>query len=240
MAKKEKKEQLPPISIIIASRNEEKNIRDVIERCYNTWPNAEVIVVEGGNDRTIQIANSMKKKHSTLRVIHNKNDRGKGHGIRVGIQHATKPIMAQVDADCQFLPEELPQLVRPILEGKGDITFCSRLMKGAKVAKGAMTSIHRLANWVVSSYTSLLAWHWYTDVQAGFKAWTAKAIRDIDLQCDHFGYEPELAIMAAKKGYTIVEVPVSFKPRTKGESKVNLWRDGVIIPFYLLKVKLFR
>jgi len=232
--------RLPPISVIIASRNEEKNIKDCIERCYKALPNAEVIVVEGGDDRTVEIANSLKKKYPSLKVIHNKNDRGKGHGIRVGIQHATKSIMAQVDADCQFLPEELPQLVKPIVDGKTDITFCSRLMKGSKVAKGAITPIHYLANWVVSSYTSMLAGHWYTDVQAGFKAWTAKAIRDIDLQCDHFGYEPELAIMAAKKGYTIIEVPVSFRPRTKGTSKVNLWRDGILIPLYLLKVKFFR
>lgn len=238
--KKKEKTAIPPVSVIIASRNEEKNIRDAIERCYHALPNAEVIVVEGGNDQTITIANSLKKKYPTLKVIHNKNDKGKGHGIRVGIQHATNSIMAQVDADCQFLPEELPQLVAPIIDGKADITFGSRLMKGSKIAKGAMTGIHRLANWIVSTYTSILAGHWHTDVQAGFKAWTAKAIRDIDLQCDHFGYEPELAVMANKKGYTIVDVPVSFHPRTKGVSKVNLWRDGIIIPIYLLKVKLFR
>ncbi len=232
--------RLPPVSVIIASRNEEKNIRDCIERCYRALPNAEVIVVEGGDDRTVEIANSLKHRYKTLKVIHNKNDRGKGHGIRVGIQHATKSIMAQVDADCQFLPEELPQLVKPIVDGKADITFCSRLMKDSKVAKGTITPLHYLANWVVSGYTSMLAWHWYTDVQAGFKAWTAKAIHDIDMQCDHFGYEPEIAIMAAKKGYTIVEVPVSFRPRTKGTSKVNLWRDGILIPLYLLKVKFFR
>jgi len=231
---------LPPISVIIASRNEEKNIGECIRRCYRALPNSEVIVVEGGDDRTIAIAEGMKKRYKTLKVVHNKNDRGKGHGIRVGIQHASNAIMAQVDADCQFLPEELPKLVKPIVDGKADITFGSRLMKGSKVAKGAMTSVHRLANWVISTYTSTLAGHWYTDVQAGFKAWTAKAIRDIGLRCDHFGYEPELAVMAGKKGYKIAEVPISFKPRTKGISKVNLWRDGVMILFYLLKVKLFR
>jgi len=235
-----KKFQYPEISVIISSFNEEKNIRETIQRVYKTLPNSELILVEGGNDRTIEIAVEEKKKYPNMIIVHNKNDKGKGHGIRVGIQEATKSIMAQVDADSQFPPEELPELIQPILDNKADIVFCSRFVSGATVEKGSLTRMRHLANFVVSGFTSLLSGKRLTDVNAGFKAWKSDVIRDINIQCNHFGYEPEIAVMAQKKGYKIVEVPVNYKGRQRGITNVKLIRDGIIIPLFLIKTKLFR
>ncbi len=240
MAAKRTKKIIPETSIIIASFNEEKNIKETIDRVYNTLPNCELILVEGGTDKTIEIAQEEKKKHSNMIIIHNKNDKGKGHGIRIGIQQATKSIMAQVDADSQFPPEELPSLIQPILENKADIVFASRFVAGSTIEKGSLTGMRRLANYVVSGFTSLLCGTKLTDVNAGFKAWKTDVIRNLDIQCNHFGYEPEIAIMAAKKGYSIVEVPVNYKGRQQGISNVKLLRDGIIIPLFLIKTKLFR
>ena len=241
---KQKAEQetkmLPEISVIIASFNEERNIRETIQRVYNTMPNCELILVEGGRDKTIEIAEEEKKKHPSMIIIHNKEDKGKGQAIKVGIAAATKPIMAQVDADSQFPPEELPELIKPIIEKKADIVFASRFVKGSTIEDGSLTRMRRLANYVVSGFTSFLCGTRLTDVNAGFKAWKSDVIRDIDMQCNHFGYEPEIAIMAAKKGYTIIETPVNYKGRQRGISNVKLLRDGIIIPLFLLKTKFFR
>jgi glycosyltransferase involved in cell wall biosynthesis len=243
MKKEEKSnapEQFPEVSVLIASFNEEKNIRETIQRIYKTLPNCELILVEGGTDKTIEIAKEERKKYPSMRIIHNEKDKGKGHGIRVGIAAATKPIMAQVDADSQFPPEELPRLIRPILEEKADIVFASRFVKGSTIEKGSLTRMRRLANYIVSGFTSLLCGTRLTDVNAGFKAWKSAIIKDLDIRCDHFGYEPEIAILAAKKGYRILEVPVNYKGRQRGISNVKLLRDGIIIPLYLIKTKLFR
>lgn len=237
---KMKEGKIPEISIIIASFNEEKNIRETIERIYKTLPNCELILVEGGNDRTIAIAEEEKKKHPPMIIIHNKEDKGKGQAIRVGINAATKPIMAQVDADSQFPPEELPRLIAPIFDSKADIVFASRFVEGSTIEKGSLTRMRRLANYVVSGFTSLLCRNRLTDVNAGFKAWKSDVIRDINIRCDHFGYEPEIAILAAKKGYRIMEVPVNYKGRQRGISNVKLLRDGIIIPIFLLKTKFLR
>jgi glycosyltransferase involved in cell wall biosynthesis len=182
----------------------------------------------------------MKKKHPSMIIVHNKNDKGKGHGIRIGIQEATKQIMAQVDADSQFPPEELPQLIQPILNNQADIVFASRFVKGSTIEKGSLTRMRRLANYVVSGFTSLLSGNRLTDVNAGFKAWKSSTIRDLNITCNHFGYEPEIAILAAKKGHRIVEVPVNYKGRQRGISNVKLIRDGIIIPIFLLKTKFLR
>jgi glycosyltransferase involved in cell wall biosynthesis len=230
----------PEVSVIIASFNEERNIRETIERIYTTLPNCELILVEGGNDKTIEIAQEMKKKYASMIIIHNTNDKGKGHGIRVGIAAATNSIMAQVDADSQFPPEELPQLIQPILDNTADIVFASRFVNGSTIESGSLTRMRRLANYVVSGFTSLLCGTRLTDVNAGFKAWKRDVIRDLDIQCNHFGYEPEIAILAAKKNYKIVEIPVNYKGRQRGITNVKLLRDGIIIPLFLIKTKLFR
>ncbi|MBI5072375.1 glycosyltransferase family 2 protein, partial [Candidatus Woesearchaeota archaeon] len=162
--KKQEKISFPEISVIIASFNEEKNIRETIQRIYATLPNCELILVEGGFDKTIEIAEEEKKKYPSLIIIHNKHDQGKGHGIRIGIQTATKPIMAQVDADSQFPPEELPRLVQPILDGTADIVFASRFVPGSTIEPGSLTRMRRLANYVVSGFTSLLSGTQLTDV----------------------------------------------------------------------------
>ncbi|MFA6888328.1 MAG: glycosyltransferase family 2 protein [Candidatus Woesearchaeota archaeon] len=230
----------PEISVIISSFNEEKNIKETIEKIYHVMPNCELILVEGGNDKTIEIAEKEKKKYPSMIIIHNKNDKGKGHGIRVGIAAATKPIMAQVDADSQFPPEELPQLIQPIIDNKADIVFASRFIKGSTIETGSLTRIRRLANYIVSGFTSILCGNRLTDVNAGFKAWKSEVIRDLDIRCDHFAYEPEIAILAAKKKYHIIEVPVNYKGRQKGITSVKLLREGIIIPLFLIKTKLFR
>lgn len=228
------------ISVIIASFNEEKNIRETIQRVYAAMPHCELILVEGGTDKTIEIAKEEKKKHHNMIIIHNTNDQGKGHGIRIGIQAATKPIMAQVDADSQFPPEELPGLIQPILDGKADIVFASRFVPGSTIEAGSLTRMRRVANYVVSGFTSLLSGTRLTDVNAGFKAWKSDVIRSLDIHCNHFGYEPEIALLAAKKGYKILEVPVNYKGRQRGISNVKLFRDGIIIPLFLLKTKFLR
>ena len=227
------------LSVIIAAYNEEKNIIGTLKRVSKAVPNAEILVVDDGSrDNTAKVAKNTRIQN--LRVIRYTPNRGKGYATQVGIKNAKGKIMAQIDADCQFMPEELPMLIKPIQDGKADIVFGSRFINGSKIGKNSLTRLKRVANFVVSLYTSILAGRRLTDVNAGFKAWTAKAIRDIDIRCTHFAYEPEIAIMAKKKGYKIVEFPLTYKLRKGGASKVNLMREGIIIPWYLLKVKLFR
>ncbi|MBW2981163.1 glycosyltransferase family 2 protein [Candidatus Woesearchaeota archaeon] len=227
------------LSVIVACYNEEKNILDTIKRVHRAMPNAEIVVVDDGSkDKTSKIAKSSGIKN--LKVIRYTPNQGKGNAIKVGINNASGEIMAQVDADSQFPPEELPRLIKPILNGKADIVFASRFVKGSTVQKGSLTRMRRLANYVISGFTSVLCGKRLTDVNAGFKAWKSDVIRDIDLQCKDFAYEPEIAIMAQKKGYKIIEVPVNYKGRQTGISNVKLIRDGIIMPPQLVKIKLFR
>lgn len=227
----------PSLSVIVACYNEEKNIADTIKRINNTMPKAEIIVVDDGSkDKTVEAAKKTKIKN--LKVIMYMPNKGKGNAINVGVKAAKGVIQAQVDADSQFPPEELPRLIKPITDNNADVVFASRFVKGSTVQKGSLTGTRRLANFVVSGFTSILAAKRFTDVNAGFKAWKSNIIRDIDFQCKHFAYEPEIAIKGTEKGYKFIEVPVNYKGRQTGISNVKLLRDGILIPLYLLRLKL--
>jgi glycosyltransferase involved in cell wall biosynthesis len=235
--------KIKKLSVIIAAYNEEKNIEETLRRTKNTVPNAEIMVVDDGSrDRTTEVAKQAAKKLKIkdFKSIRYEQNQGKGNAIRVGIDNAKGDVHVQVDADSQFPPEEIPLLLKPIEEGNAEIVFGSRYCKGASFEKGSVTDFAKLASWVDSKYTWLLTGYNLTDVNAGFKAWTARAIKDVDIRCKHFGYEPEIAVMASKRGYKIVEVPINYKSRKKGRSKVSLFKDGVKIIWYLLKTKLFR
>lgn len=227
------------ISVIIAAYNEENNITETIRSVRKMLPKAEIIVVDDGSkDKTAEVAKS--DKLAKARVIGYRKNRGKGHAIKVGVENAKRGIQVQIDADSQFKAEEIPKLVKPIIENKADIVFGTRFLAGSNVEKGSLTRARWLANHVVSGLTSLLSGTRLTDVNAGFKAWKSDVIRDIDMRCEHFGYEPEIAVLAGKKGYRIVEVPITYTARNKGTTSVNLIRDGIRIPLFLLKTKFLR
>lgn len=226
----------PLVSIIVACYNEEKNIEETIIRINKTLPDAEIIVIDGGNDKTSDIANALNIQN--VRVIKQIPNKGKGDATIIGINNAKGDIQAQIDADCQFLPEELPRLLQPIIKDMADISLGSRFIRGSNVPRGTMTPIRRLANFVISSYTSLLIGKRFTDIGAGFKAWKTDVIKDVNLKCLHYAYEAEIIVNGVAKGYRLVEVPVSYANRKYGVSNVNLWRDGVLMPWYLLKLRL--
>lgn len=236
--------KIKKLTVIVAAYNEEKNIEATLKRINKVVPDAEILVVDDGSkDSTSKVAKAAGKKLKVkdLRVISYKPNRGKGNAIRVGIDNARGDVQVQVDADCQFPPEQIPRLLKPIEDGRADITFGSRYTKGASYEKDSVTRFAKIATWVDSVYTSILSgYFWLTDVNAGFKAWKTDVLRDLDIRCRHFGYEPEIAVLAHKKKYKIVEVPIDYKARKQGKSKVSLAKDGLKIMWFVLKTKVTR
>lgn len=228
----------PEVTIIVAAFNEEETIENCLRRVSKVFPQkTEILVVDGGNDKTGQIVRGLEKEIPGLRYIHNDNDRGKGHAIRVGIENAKADIMTQVDADLQFMPEELPLLIEPIKEKKADVTLGTRFAKGSTRNPGSTPFFRTLGNKTASLYASILFCHRMTDVQAGMKAWTKEAIRPEDLKSDNYSYEVEIPIRALKKGLKVLDVPITTDARQGGETCVNVVTDGIAL---LIDITCFR
>ncbi len=228
----------PHLTIIVAAFNEQETIEACVRRVFAVYPDdCELLVVDGGSDGTGDIVTGLADDYPLLRYIHNDNDRGKGHAIRTGIEAARSNVMAQIDADLQFLPEELPQLVEPIKTDHADVTLGSRFLSDSIRRKGSTPWFRSLGNKSASGYASILFGHRMTDVQAGMKAWTRQAAQAIDLKSDNYSYEVEIPVKALRAGLRVVDVPITTDSRQGGQTNVNVVYDGIPL---LRDITLFR
>jgi glycosyltransferase involved in cell wall biosynthesis len=215
-----------PASIIIACLHEEDTIRECLERVTRAVPDAEVLVVHGGPDATLEIARAMARDNPHIVSIRNDNDEGKGHAIQVGIAHATHDVMCQWDADLQFPPEDIPTVLAPILAGDADLSIGSRFMRGADSSQYKFSFLRVVGNWIVNAWVSLMCGRRMTDVTTGCKAWTRDAIGKIAFRDRRFVYEVEIVVRAARLGLRIAQVPVRYHNRQGGVSGHGRgWRE---------------
>lgn len=231
--------EAPTHSILIATRDDQATIAEVIERVFAAMPpTTEVLVIDGGHDQTCTIVERLQARHPKLRYIRNQPDLGKGHAIRVGIEAARAPLMAQIDSDLQFLPEQLPRLFEPLEQGRADLALGSRFTSSSSRADRSVPGIRSLGNRVASAYASLLFGRRMTDVQAGMKAWTREAITRAPPISNNYSYEAEIPCKALRAGFRVIDVPVATLPRTTGETKVNVVRDGIRLLVDLTRFRL--
>ena len=146
--------------------------------------------------------------------------------------------MAEIDADLQFLPEELPRILEPIRDGKADVVLGSRFTKGSSRLTGSTTWLRTFGNFTTSLYASMLFFHRMTDVLAGMMAWSRKTIETIHLQSDNYSYEVEIPVKALRKGLRVIDVAVTTDARQGGVSCVNVVVDGLTLLFDITRFRL--
>ncbi len=197
-----------------------------LKRIVAAFPQAEVLVVDGGTDHTEQIVTAFCQIFSSVRYIRNFPDLGKGHAIRTGISQSSRNIICQLDADLQFHPEELTNLALPIITNEADMVLGSRFTKGSIRSPGSTPWFRFLGNHLMSLYASLLTRHRMTDVLAGVKAWRSEVTKSFPLKSNSYSYEVELPMKAIRNGWRVIDVPVSTEARLSGMSSVHAIRDG--------------
>lgn len=225
------------LSIIIPTFNEANNIEACLRRTIAAQPTAEVLVVDGGSDATERIVSEIASQHPSIRYISNRPDKGKGHAIRTGIEHARGEILVQLDADLQFLPEEIDLLVAPIREDRADFTLGSRFESSSTRKRGATPFIRTVGNRTVSALASLLFATTMRDVLAGFKAWKRSVTQSYALTSDTYSYEVELPLRAIHKKWRVVSVPITTEPRIQGQSSVRVFRAGAQILYDIIRFR---
>ena len=223
----------PQISVLVSCFNEENNIVDCVRGVAAALPHAEIVVIHGGTDRTLEVARGLAGQVPNLVLVRNENDRGKGHGIRTGIEHASADVMAQFDADLQFFASDLPALLGPVLKGECDLSLGSRFLPSSDRSAYRTSFFRDAGNRVLSGLVSALIGTRVTDVTAGVKAWTRDAIRRIAYRDDRYSYEAEIVVRAGGLGLRIREVPVSYASRRQGRSQhannLDVIKAGAVI-----------
>ncbi len=217
------------LSILIPCKREGASIAACLERTIKTYPQAEILVLDSGLDDTPQVVDSLKKRSAHLFYVPLQSDRGKGDAIAQGILKASGDILIQIDADLQFFPEELPRLVQPILENRADMTLGTRFSQTSQRASQSSSFLRGGGNFLISQWASYLVGQKITDALAGMKAWRREVTQSFSLTSVGFSYEVELFIKALRKGFRVMDVPVSYEARKTGQSKVSVLKTGLQI-----------
>jgi glycosyltransferase involved in cell wall biosynthesis len=167
-------------------------------------------------------------------VIQQRNQ-GKGAALRAAIGAVDGDIAVIQDADMEYDPAEVPDLIEPIVRGIADVVYGSRL-RGGKPQR-AYLFWHLMGNRFLSLLTGLLYNTTLSDMETGYKAFRADLLRSLDLRENRFGIEPEITAKICKRKLRIYELPISYYGRTFEEGKNITWRDGFRAIWVLLRVR---
>ncbi len=215
----------PLLSIIVPVYNESATIAAVLERLLTIeLPLArEIIAVnDGSKDGTAAVLDAAAATSPLISVIHHERNGGKGMALRTGLRRTHGSIVAIQDADLELDPAQLGGLVEPVLRGDADAVYGSRFMHDAP----HVPLVTRLGNATLTRLTNLLYGSALTDMETCYKIMRGDLARSLPLVSNRFDIEPEITVQLLKRGARIVELPVTFSPRSKAAGKKIRWRDG--------------
>lgn len=212
-------------SVIIPCHNEEGNIEEAIRRIPKMGKATEIIVVnDGSTDQTSERVRRLEKEYRNLKLIDYSSNKGKGHAVKLGFEAATQEVLMILDADLSVVPEELPRFFNPLNKGLCQFVNGTRLiypMEGQ-----AMRTLNLLGNKMFGLMMTFITNQNLTDTLCGTKAFYKSDYPYFKMGADRWG-DFDLLFGAAKLGNRIIEVPVHYKERKFGRSKMKTFRHGV-------------
>jgi glycosyltransferase involved in cell wall biosynthesis len=160
-------------------------------------------------------------------------NQGKGAALRRGFAAVTGDLVIIQDADLEYSPEEYPELIELICQGRADVVYGSRFLGRHRV----FLFTHYLGNRMLNIVTNVLYNTMLTDMETCYKVMTVAVLRSITLHSNGFGIEPEITAKVFKRGYRVYEIPITYDGRGYKEGKKITWRDGFVALWVLLKYR---
>lgn len=213
------------LTVIIPVYNERRTIARVIARVGSIPLPLQVIVVDDySTDGTAGVLDGLVTAVSDLQVIHHGKNGGKGAALRTGFQHATGTVVVVQDADMEYDPCEIPDLIRPIMEDEADVVYGSRFLENGAIGS---SFTHQLGNRALTWLSNLTTGLQLTDMETCYKAFRRECLEGLELRENRFGIEPELTAKIARRDFRIQELPISYHARKWDEGKKIGLRDGL-------------
>lgn len=216
----------PRVVAVLPAYNLERSIAAIVER---TKPHVDAVVVaaDGSRDGTAAAARAAGAVVPDPEAV-----RGKGYALIKGIE-AARALAAEVivvmDSDGQHLPEEIPVVVGPLLEGRGDMVVGSRMLGTLRTS-----TVNKFGNFGLKLISFAVTGRWLTDTESGFRAFRAEKLWSLPLSARGYEIESELLLRSLHAGFKVTEVPIHVPFAVPG---VTVW-DGLKVGWYKVKVGL--
>ena len=235
------------LSILIPAFNESRFIVEILNRIKDVDLNQhgvekEILVIDDGStDDTVEKARGVLGDN--IRVIAYKDpNHGKANAIKTGIKNSSGDIIIIQDADLEYNPQEYYSLIKPIIDGKASVVYGSRsLAQGGWSLKNKPKDAYMLAYLAgifLTIVTNLLYGSNLTDMNTCYKVFKASMLRrEIKLKSTQFDFDQEVTAKVLRKGYKILEIPISYNPRSKEEGKKVNWKTGLLALWTLVKYR---
>jgi glycosyltransferase involved in cell wall biosynthesis len=213
---------IPNISVVIPVYNEVQTAGSVIERVLGCGFEVEIIVIDDGStDGTREYLKQFV--HPKVRCYFHARNHGKGAALRLGFAAAKNPFIIVQDADLEYDPHDYPRVLEPLLDGRADMVYGSRFLGGPH---RVLFFWHYFGNRMLTLVSNAMSDLNLTDMETGMKAFRRDKLSALRLSASRFTFEPEITCKAARAGWRIYEVPISYSGRTYDQGKKIGWRDA--------------
>jgi len=226
------------LSIIVPCYNEEKTIEEIIKKIKNIkFIKKEIIIIDDySTDRTKKILE--KIDNHEIKVLYNELNYGKGYSVRKGIKFSSGDIIIIQDADLEYDPDDYHLILKPIMSNRADVVYGSRFTSTQE--KRVLFFWHTVGNSFLTLLSNIFSNLNLTDMECGLKAFKSNILKNIKLEENRFGFEPEVTQKISKLKLRIYEVGVKYFGRTYKEGKKITWKDGFSAIRCIIKYSLFR
>lgn len=228
------------LSLIVPIYNEAGHLKKFFEKldALDLGPGITkelVLVDDFSKDGSRKIMEEYLFRSETLKVFQPANA-GKGAAIKKGIEVATGQFIGVQDADFEYDMMDLPTLVRPLIDGDADVVYGSRFKSTYQVHR----TFHYLVNRILTSMSNLFSGLYLSDMETCYKLMRAEILKNVILESNRFGFEPEITAKIAKLKVRVCEFPIKYFPRNYMEGKKISWKDGIAALFHIFRFNLLR
>ncbi len=225
------------LSVVVPVYNEEKTLSTIVSKLLSLPQLLEIVIIDDcSTDRTSDILRRISAEHDNIQVARHDRNRGKTEALKTGFRLTRGDVVIIQDADLEYDPYEIPDLIAPIVAGHADVVFGSRFL--VRKSSRVLYFYHYLGNKLLTFCSNLATNINLTDVETGYKAFRGDIIRQMKIHSSGFGFEIEVTAKVAKLKCAIYETPISYYGRTYEEGKkITAW-DGVAAFYYIVRYNL--
>jgi len=218
------------LSVLMPVYNEEKTLERILKKLIALKYVQEVIVVDDcSSDSSFSIIESQKSPK--IKLYRHEKNMGKTAAIKTALSHASGEIIIIQDADLEYDPDEIWDVIYPIVSGHADVVYGSRFL--VKRTSRVLYYFHYIGNKVLTIFSNLLTNLNMTDIETCYKAFRSPILKHLALTSSGFGMEVEITAMVSRLPLRIYEVPISYYGRTYEEGKKIGMKDGVMAIWYI-------